>query len=172
MTLSWGKSAENPGHLVRHLPGGHPYPQRVRHRDDRPGRRTAAGDGLHLHRARPRRSGELVPDSTAVDLTTPAAPGKGPSTAPTDLEATARKGSIDLTWTPPDTGGEPVEAHELYLNGKPATTIVWGAMPTGPTATYTMTVTDKPGTRYSISCGRSCRTGNGGLLAQRTVVVR
>ena len=45
------------------------------------------------------------PDSNAVDLTTASAPGKGLSTAPTDLKATIRKGNVDLSWTPPQTGG-------------------------------------------------------------------
>ncbi|MGW6456920.1 fibronectin type III domain-containing protein [Streptomyces sp. NPDC055078] len=112
------------------------------------------------------------PDSNAVDLTTPAAQGEGPSTAPTDLKATARKGSIDLSWTPPEADG-PIETHELYLNGKPATTIVWGAPPTGKTATYTMTVTDPPGTRYSIKLRAKLPDGKwGDFSAQRTVVVR
>ncbi|MFJ8078145.1 fibronectin type III domain-containing protein [Streptomyces sp. NPDC096176] len=113
------------------------------------------------------------PDSNSVDLTTPSAPGDdNPSTAPTGLEATVRKGSIELRWTPPRTGA-PVEEHQLYLNGKPATTIVWGAEPPTGTAAYTMTVTDKPGTRYSIKLRAKLPDGKwGDFSAQRTVVVR
>ncbi|MET7617379.1 fibronectin type III domain-containing protein [Streptomyces sp. NPDC005408] len=112
------------------------------------------------------------PDSDPVDLTTATAPGKGPSTAPTSLKATARKGTIDLTWTPPRTGG-PVKEHQLFLNGKLATTIVWGAAPPAGTAAYTITVTDKPGTRYSIKLRAKLPDGKwGDFSAQRTVVVR
>ncbi|WP_405997784.1 fibronectin type III domain-containing protein [Streptomyces sp. NBC_00829] len=111
------------------------------------------------------------PDSNPVDLTTASASGQGPSTAPTGLRATARKGTIALSWTPPATGG-PVEEHELYLNGKLATTIVWGAAPPTGTATYTMVVTDKPGTRYTIKLRAKLPDGKwGDFSAQRTVVV-
>ncbi|MGW1927327.1 fibronectin type III domain-containing protein, partial [Streptomyces massasporeus] len=44
------------------------------------------------------------PDSTPVDLTTAPSPGAPPNTAPTRLTATAAKGEITVTWTPPDTG--------------------------------------------------------------------
>ncbi|MEU0373840.1 fibronectin type III domain-containing protein [Streptomyces sp. NPDC006283] len=113
------------------------------------------------------------PDSNSVDLTTPSAPGdESPSTAPTDLEATVRKGSIELKWTPPRTGA-PVKEHQLHLNGEPVTTIVWGAEPPAGTATYTMTVTDRPGTRYSIKLRAKLPDGKwGDFSAQRTVVVR
>jgi chitodextrinase len=112
------------------------------------------------------------PDSTPVDLTTEPSPGdETPSTAPTSLKATARKGAIDLTWTPPRTGA-PVREHQLYLNGRPATTIVWGAEPPAGTATYTMTITDPPGTRYSIKLRAKLPDGRwGDFSAQRTVVV-
>ncbi|MFD4144266.1 fibronectin type III domain-containing protein [Streptomyces sp. NPDC058572] len=111
------------------------------------------------------------PDSGAVDLTTTSAPGDGPSTAPTALRATARKGTIELSWTPPRTGA-PVKEHQLFLNGRPATTIVWGVTPPAGTATYTMTVTDKPGTRYSVKLRAKLPDGKwGDFSAQRTVVV-
>ncbi|MFG3350891.1 fibronectin type III domain-containing protein [Streptomyces sp. NPDC048001] len=111
------------------------------------------------------------PDSEPVDLATPAGPDGGPSTAPTGLTASARPGRIDLRWTPPDTGA-PVTEHQLHLNGRPATTIVWGTVPPGPEVGYTMTVTDPPGTRYSIKIRARLPDGGwGGFSAQRTVVV-
>ncbi|MCX4820268.1 fibronectin type III domain-containing protein [Streptomyces sp. NBC_01142] len=112
------------------------------------------------------------PDSNAVDLTTAPAPGdEVPSTAPTDLKAIARNRNVDLTWTPPGTGG-PVKEHQLFLNGKLATTIVWGAAPPAGTATYTFAVTDKPGTRYSVKLRARLPDGKwGDFSAQRTVVI-
>ncbi|MGW7364673.1 fibronectin type III domain-containing protein [Streptomyces sp. NPDC054841] len=111
------------------------------------------------------------PDSATLDLTTASAPEDGPSTAPTGLKATVRKGAVDLTWTPPKTGA-PVREHQLFLNGKLATTIVWGGAPPSGTATYTMTVTEKPGTRYSIKLRAKLRDGTwGDFSGQRTVVV-
>ncbi|EDY48982.1 sugar hydrolase [Streptomyces clavuligerus] len=111
-------------------------------------------------------------DSTAVELTTPSSSGKGPSTAPTGLMAVARKGSIELSWKPPQADGA-IESHELYLDGRPTTTIVWGAMPTGDRAVYTLTVTDPPGTRYRVKLRAKLPDGKwGDFSAERTVVVR
>ncbi|MFD7443355.1 fibronectin type III domain-containing protein [Streptomyces sp. NPDC059909] len=111
------------------------------------------------------------PDSATLDLTTASAPGAGPSTAPTGLKATARKGAVDLTWIPPTTGA-PVKEHQLFLNGKLVTTIVWGAQPPPGQVRYTFTVTDEPGTRYSVKLRAKLPDGNwGDFSAQRTVVV-
>ncbi|MER5772139.1 fibronectin type III domain-containing protein [Streptomyces sp. NPDC001985] len=128
---------------------------------------------VYTFTVRARDAGEnSSPDSNAVDLTTAADPGEGPSTAPTDLRAEVRKGSIELSWTPPKADGE-IDSHELYLNGKPATTIVWGAMPADGKAKYTMTVTEPAGTRYSIKLRAKLPDGKwGDFSAQRTVVVR
>ncbi|UUN30116.1 fibronectin type III domain-containing protein [Streptomyces sp. FIT100] len=115
------------------------------------------------------------PDSAPLDLTTAPAEGAGPSTAPTSLTATARADgaahTIDLAWTPPKTGA-PVKEHQLYLNGAFATTIVWGTEPPPGRATYSFTVTDKPGTRYSVKLRAKLPDGNwGDFSAQRTVVI-
>ncbi|MFI9123612.1 fibronectin type III domain-containing protein [Streptomyces bikiniensis] len=113
------------------------------------------------------------PDSNTVDLTTAPAPGAPPNTAPTDLAATAAKGGeITLTWTPPKTGA-PVTHHELHLNGRFATTIVWGTAPPPGRATYTFPVTDPPGTRYTLTLRARLPDGTwGDFSAPRTVTVR
>ncbi|MGW1881562.1 fibronectin type III domain-containing protein [Streptomyces sp. NPDC001970] len=115
------------------------------------------------------------PDSPSLDLTTASAPGAGPNTAPSALAAAARTTgtahAIDLTWTPPTTGA-PVKEHQLFLNGKLATTIVWGAQPPPGQVRYSFTVTDKPGTRYSVKLRAKLPDGNwGDFSAQRTVVI-
>ncbi|MFC4608689.1 fibronectin type III domain-containing protein [Streptomyces maoxianensis] len=171
-TLSWGRAADEVGVTSYDI-----YQEDSRIHSVSGTERTARVTGLrpgtvYTFTVRARDAAEnSSPDSAAVDLTTASAPGKGPSTAPTDLNATARKGNVDLAWTPPATGG-PVKEHQLFLNGKLATTIVWGAEPPAGTATYTFMVTDKPGTRYSVKLRARLPDGKwGDFSAQRTVVV-
>ncbi|MEU5218186.1 fibronectin type III domain-containing protein [Streptomyces sp. NPDC020807] len=112
------------------------------------------------------------PDGPRVELTTAPAPGAPPNTAPARLTATAEHGEITLTWTPPDTGA-PVTHHELHLNGRFATTIVWGTTPPPARATYTFPVQDAPGTRYTVTLRARLPDGTwGDFSAPRTVVVR
>ncbi|MFI1978970.1 fibronectin type III domain-containing protein [Streptomyces wedmorensis] len=112
------------------------------------------------------------PDSAPADLTTAPAPGAPPNTAPEDLTATAAKGEITLTWTPPNTGA-PVTHHELHLNGRFATTIIWGTTPPPGRATYAFPVPDPPGTRYTITLRARLPDGTwGDFSAPRTVAVR
>lgn len=112
------------------------------------------------------------PDSPRVELTTTPAPGAPPNTAPEHLAATAAKGEITLTWTPPDTGA-PVTHHELHLDGRFATTIVWGTTPPPTRATYTFPVQDPPGTRYTVTLRARLPDGTwGDFSAPRVVVVR
>ncbi|WP_405603417.1 fibronectin type III domain-containing protein [Streptomyces sp. NBC_01410] len=173
VTLSWARSADDIGVTSYDI-----YQEDSRIHSVHGTQTTARVTGLrpgtvYTFTVRARDAAEnSSPDSNAVDLTTASAPGKGPTTAPTDLKATARKGNIDLSWTPPQTGG-PVKEHQLFLNGKLATTIVWGAQPPAGTAAYTITVTEKPGTRYSIKLRAKLPDGKwGDFSAQRTVVVR
>ncbi|MFD5368734.1 fibronectin type III domain-containing protein [Streptomyces sp. NPDC127103] len=112
------------------------------------------------------------PDSTPADLTTAPSPGAPANTAPTRLTVTAAKGAITVTWTPPDTGA-PVTHHELHLNGRFATTIIWGTAPPPGRASYTFPVQDPPGTRYTVTLRAKLPDGTwGDLSAPRTVVVR
>ncbi|MFC9945563.1 fibronectin type III domain-containing protein [Streptomyces pratensis] len=116
------------------------------------------------------------PDSNALDLTTPSAPGAPESTAPTGLRTkTTARGEeflVDLSWDQPDTGGT-IPAYQLFLNGKLTTTIVWGGTPPAGRATYRLTLTDPPGTRYSLKIRPKLPDGKwGDFSAQRTVVLR
>ncbi|MFB6818723.1 fibronectin type III domain-containing protein [Streptomyces sp. NPDC056347] len=115
------------------------------------------------------------PDSGAVDLTTRSAPGAPASTAPTDLRITNRaegKGySVELDWQQPTTGGE-IPAYQLFMDGKPTTTIVWGGAPPKGRASYRLTVPDPRGTRYSMKIRAKLPDGKwGDFSAQRTVVL-
>ncbi|KQX56984.1 MULTISPECIES: fibronectin type III domain-containing protein [unclassified Streptomyces] len=112
------------------------------------------------------------PDSAPADLTTAPSPGAPTNTAPTDLAVTAAGGEITVTWTPPTTGA-PVTHHELHLNGRFATTIVWGNTPPPGRATYTFPVQDPPGTRYTVTLRAQLPDGTwGDFAAPRTVTVR
>ena len=110
------------------------------------------------------------PDSDPAGLTTPAAPGRRPATAPTGVTATAAKGTITLTWTPPRTAA-PVTEHQLHLNGRFATTIVWGADPGPGPVSYTLAVPATPGVRYALTLRARLPDGTwGDFSAPRTVV--
>ncbi|GGV05153.1 hydrolase [Streptomyces litmocidini] len=112
------------------------------------------------------------PDSAPADLTTAPSPGAPPNTAPRNLTATAAEGEITLTWTPPETGA-PVTRHELHLDGRFTTTIIWGTAPPPGRATYTFPVQDPPGTRHVVTLRAQLPDGTwGDFSAPRTVVVR
>ncbi|WP_328315005.1 fibronectin type III domain-containing protein [Streptomyces sp. NBC_00442] len=116
-------------------------------------------------------------DSGAVDVITAAAPGAPPSTAPARLSATtARTASgtgadVTLHWAPPHTGGA-IGAYQLFLDGRPTTTIVPGVPSAEGITSYTFTLTDPPGTRYSVKLRARLPDGTwGDFSAQPTVVV-
>ncbi|MEV5971617.1 fibronectin type III domain-containing protein [Streptomyces sp. NPDC051921] len=110
------------------------------------------------------------PDSAPADLTTPAAPGARPDTAPTGLTARATEGAITLTWTPPRTG-TPVKEHQLHLNGRFATTVVWGAEPPPGPVTYTLAVPATPGVRYALTLRARLPDGTWGDFSAPCTVV-
>ncbi|MEU8618562.1 fibronectin type III domain-containing protein [Streptomyces sp. NPDC048623] len=89
-------------------------------------------------------------DSAAAPLTTPNVPGRRPATAPTGVTVRATQGALTVTWTPPRTA-TPVKEHQLHLNGRFATTIVWGADAGPGPVTYTLTVPATPGVRYALT---------------------
>lgn len=177
VTLSWGGSTDDVGvtsydiyqedSRIHSVPGTRTT---ARLRGLRPG--TVYTFTVRARDAADRSS----PDSDALDLTTPSAPGAPASTAPTGLRTTTTaRGEeylVDLSWDQPDTGGT-IPAYQLFLNGKLTTTIVWGGTPPEGRATYRLTLTDPPGTRYSLKLRPKLPDGTwGDFSAQRTVVLR
>ncbi|MFJ6854362.1 fibronectin type III domain-containing protein [Streptomyces sp. NPDC091271] len=177
VTLSWGGSTDDVGVTSYDI-----YQEDSRIHSVPGARTTARLTGLrpgtvYTFTVRARDAADRSsPDSNALDLTTPSAPGAPATTAPTGLRtATKAQGEeylVDLSWDQPDTGGT-IPAYQLFLNGKLTTTIVWGGTPPEGRATYRLTLTDPPGTRYSLKLRPKLPDGTwGDFSAQRTVVLR
>ncbi|MFJ6215596.1 fibronectin type III domain-containing protein [Streptomyces sp. NPDC092296] len=110
----------------------------------------------------------VSPESTAVDVTTPAAPGDGPSTAPTGLSGKARSAAdgyyLDLAWTPPETGGQ-VTDYQVHLDGALATTVVWGAGQPQDRASYSLPIGTEPHASYTVRVRARLPDGDWGELS-------
>ncbi|MFJ2212045.1 fibronectin type III domain-containing protein [Streptomyces sp. NPDC101062] len=114
------------------------------------------------------------PASRTVEITTPHGPGDDPDTAPTGLRATARAADgayyADLSWLPPRTGGE-VPAYQIHLDGKFATTLVWGDEAPRGRATYSVYVSRTAGESFRVKLRAKLPDGTwGAFSAERTVV--
>ncbi|WP_313897033.1 fibronectin type III domain-containing protein [Streptomyces sp. GC420] len=120
------------------------------------------------------RADNLSEPSGAVRLSTPSGPGgPGPGTAPADLQAKSRHASgayhLDLSWTPPRTGGE-VTDYQIHIDGELATTLVWGAKAPRGRAAYSLRLGDEPGTTYRVRLRARLPDGKwGAFSAERTV---
>ncbi|MGD6749965.1 fibronectin type III domain-containing protein [Streptomyces sp. BH105] len=98
----------------------------------------------------------------------------GPGTAPAGFEASTRhsKGAyyIDLAWTPPRTGGE-VPAYQVFLDGREATTVMWGEGAPADSATYSFYTGKKPHVTHRVKLRAQLPDGTwGAFSAERTVV--
>ncbi|WP_223281153.1 fibronectin type III domain-containing protein [Streptomyces antnestii] len=93
------------------------------------------------------------PAGPPLRLTTAKGSGEGPGTAPTDFRAASHRAGgayyIDLSWTPPRTGGT-VPAYRIYLDGRLATTLVWGDAPPKGTARNSFYVGKEAGVRHRV----------------------
>lgn len=114
------------------------------------------------------------PASRAVRLTTAAGRDDGRGTAPKDFRATTRHADdgayyIDLAWTPPDTGGAVAE-YQIHLDGKNATSLVFGGTAPRKKATHSFYVGKKPGVTHRVRLRAKLPDGTwGGYSPERTV---
>ncbi|MGC0405870.1 chitodextrinase [Streptomyces sp. SAI-126] len=115
----------------------------------------------------------LSPAGDTVRLTTPGS-DDGRDTAPADFRATARRGAdgayyLDLAWTAPRTDGVVTE-YQIHLDGRAATSLVFGGTPPRGRATYSFYLGREAGERHRVRLRARLPDGTwGGLSAQRSV---
>jgi chitodextrinase len=115
----------------------------------------------------------LSPAGDSVRLTTPGS-DDGRSTAPTDFRATTRREAdgayyLDLAWAPPETDGVVTE-YQVHLDGRAATSLVFGATPPPGRATYSFYLGREAGESHRVRIRARLPDGTwGGLSAERTV---
>ncbi|MER6160673.1 fibronectin type III domain-containing protein [Streptomyces sp. NPDC001868] len=115
----------------------------------------------------------VSPVSRAVRLTTAPGEDDGRGTEPTGFRAGTRRTdgaySIELSWLPPRVDGVITE-YEIQLDGRRATTLVWGGTPPRDRATYSFYVGREPGVAYRVRIRAKLPDGTwGGFSAERTV---
>jgi chitodextrinase len=117
-------------------------------------------------------AGNVSPASPTVRLTTPGM-DDGRATAPTGFRATSRREDgayhVGLSWVPPRVDGE-VTAYEIHLDGRPATSLVYGGSAPRDRATYSFYVGRKAGVTHRVRVRAMLPDGTwGGFSAERTV---
>ncbi|WPO75311.1 fibronectin type III domain-containing protein [Streptomyces sp. KN37] len=93
------------------------------------------------------------PASPAVRLTTAAGKDSGRGTAPTAFRAATHRADgayyIDLSWTPPRTGGAVTE-YQIQLDGRTATSLVFGGTAPKTKARHSFYIGRKAGERHQV----------------------
>ncbi|MFC7309723.1 fibronectin type III domain-containing protein [Streptomyces monticola] len=113
--------------------------------------------------------------SEAAGLSTPEGPDDTGNTAPADFRVATHKDGdgahyLDLSWRAPDTGGEVAE-YQIHLNGKQATTLMWGAAAPEGRAKHSFFISRQTGQSYRVKLRAKLPDGNwGAFSAERTVV--
>ncbi|GGZ37394.1 fibronectin type III domain-containing protein [Streptomyces poonensis] len=113
------------------------------------------------------------PASDAVRITTAPGSDDGRGTAPTRFRATTHREDgayhIDLSWVPPRTDGVITE-YEIHLDGRLATSLVWGGTAPRDTAEHSFYVGRESGATHRVRIRAKLPDGTwGGFSAERTV---
>jgi chitodextrinase len=115
----------------------------------------------------------LSPAGRTVRLTTPGG-DDGRDTAPTDFRASTRRAAdgayyLDLSWMPPRTDGVVTE-YQVHLDGRAATSLVFGGAPPRGRTTYSFYLGREAGERHRVRIRPRLPDGTwGGLSAERSV---
>ncbi|WAZ19529.1 fibronectin type III domain-containing protein [Streptomyces cinnabarinus] len=116
----------------------------------------------------------VSPAGAPVRLTTPGT-DDGRGTAPTDFRATTHRDAtdgayyIDLRWVPPRADGVVTE-YQVHLDGKAATSVVYGGDAPRERATYSFYAGTEAGVRHRVRLRALLPDGTwGGFSAERTV---
>ncbi|NEE06686.1 fibronectin type III domain-containing protein [Streptomyces sp. SID7499] len=117
-------------------------------------------------------AGNVSPAGPAVRLTTPGT-DDGRATAPTDFRATSHREDgayqLDLSWVPPRVDGEITE-YQIHLDGRPATSLVYGGTAPRERATYSFYAGRRAGVTHRVRVRAMLPDGTwGGFSAERGV---
>ncbi|MER7406303.1 fibronectin type III domain-containing protein [Streptomyces sp. NPDC000070] len=117
-------------------------------------------------------AGNVSPAAPAVRVTTPGT-DDGRATAPTGFRATSHRADgayyVDLSWVPPRVDGEVAE-YEIHLDGRRATSLVYGGSAPRDRATYSFYVGRDAGVSHRVRVRAMVPDGTwGGFSAERTV---
>jgi chitodextrinase len=117
-------------------------------------------------------AGNISPATPAVRVTTPGT-DDGRATAPTRFRATSHRADgayyVDLSWVPPRVDGEVTE-YQIHLDGRPATSVVYGGDAPRDRATYSFYVGRDAGVSHRVRVRAMLPDGTwGGFSAERTV---
>ncbi|MFE9836613.1 fibronectin type III domain-containing protein [Streptomyces sp. NPDC005551] len=115
----------------------------------------------------------VSPPGEPVRLTTAPGPGDGRDTAPAAFRATTHTSdgaySLDLSWVPPKTDGVITE-YQIRLDGRAATSLVWGGTPPAGRASYSFYIGREAGITHRVRIRAKLPDGTwGGFSAERTV---
>ncbi|MGW3813966.1 fibronectin type III domain-containing protein [Streptomyces sp. NPDC005046] len=115
----------------------------------------------------------LSPPSATVPVTTAPGSDDGRGTAPTGFRATTHRSDgayyIDLTWIAPEVDGVITE-YQVHLDGRPVTSLVWGADPPRDTSTYSFYVGREAEAAHRVRIRAKLPDGTwGGFSAERSV---
>ncbi|MDX3640367.1 fibronectin type III domain-containing protein [Streptomyces sp. MB09-02B] len=115
----------------------------------------------------------VSPVSAKVRLSTAPGTDDGRGTAPTGFRAATRLDdgaySVELSWLPPPVDGVVTE-YEIQLDGRPATTLVWGGTPPRGRASYGFYLGREAGVTYRVRIRAKLPDGTwGGFSVERTV---
>ncbi|MFE2462135.1 fibronectin type III domain-containing protein [Streptomyces sp. NPDC059402] len=114
----------------------------------------------------------VSPASAAVRLTTPGT-DDGRATAPTQLSAASHRADgayyLDLSWVPPRVDG-PVSEYQIHLDGRAATSLVYGADAPRDRAEYSFYAGREAGVTHRVRIRARLADGTwGGFSAERKV---